>query len=121
MENAGLNSSTGRAELMTALDNLCTAIDHLMTTTEAKLAPSIAPEVEQLNLEFVPSSVPTDDLVPGFDQFEFALSSVPASTGANARAANNSMKTFDEMAHVEEPMFANRLVELQNRLGGFLK
>ena len=122
MENGELDSSCGRAELVTALDNLCAAIGHLITAAEAKLVPSIAPEVEQLNLEFVPSSVPTDDdVVSGFGQFEFALSSVRDTAEVSAKAATNSMKTFDETEHAQEPMFANRLVELQSRLGGFLK
>jgi hypothetical protein len=123
MENRESNCSTGRAELMAALDNLCTAIDRLISAAEVKLSPRIAYELEayQLNLEFVPSCVPADNLDPGFDQFEFALSRLPGSETTDATASNNSVKAFEEVGPPEEPMFANRLVQLQNRLGGFLK
>ncbi len=117
------SNSTGRAELMAALDNLCTAIDHLIKAAEVKLSPSIVyqPEAGQLKLEFVPSCVPVDNLDAGFDQFEFALSSQRHFEETGAATSNNSMKVFEEVGTTEEPMFANRLVQLQNRLGGFLK
>jgi len=123
MEDRENNSSTGRAELMAALENLCTAIAHLIKAAEVKLSPSIAyePEADQLNLQFVPSCVPADNLDPGFDQFEFALASLPHSKETGATVSKNSMKVLEEAGLVEEPMFANRLVQLQNRLGGFLK
>mgnify|MGYP001597164059 CR=1 FL=1 len=123
MEDRESNSSTGRAELMAALDHLCTTIDHLIRAAEVKLSPSIVyqPEAGQLKLEFVPSCVPVDNLDPGFDQFEFALSSQPRSQETGGATSTNSMKVFEEVGTTEEPMFANRLVQLQNRLGGFLK
>jgi hypothetical protein len=123
MEDRESNSSTGRAELMAALENLCITIDHLVRAAEVKLSPSIAyePEAGPLKLEFVPSCVPADNLDPGFDQFEFALSSQPDSEETSATVSNNLKKVYEEAGPAEEPMFANRLVQLQNRLGGFLK
>jgi len=106
---------------MAALENLCTAIDHLIKAVEVKLSPSIAyePEADQLNLKFVPSGVRADNLDGAFDQFE--LSGLPDPEETGSTASINSMKVFEEVGPADEPMFANRLVQLQNRLGGFLK
>jgi len=126
MDNGGPRSSCGRTELVAALDNLCTAMDHLVRAAEFKLGPSARSQSNR------PATIRLDFPMP----FES-----PQDLGADMECFNSLVPTIHEekpdlgvqpvvedpdviapvRASVEGVAFAGRLVVLQRRLGGFLK
>jgi hypothetical protein len=104
-------SPTSRAELLDALDRLCEAMKHLARTTESRDAPSIADTCQPGPLETSQHQSFSEErnleLVGFADSRPFSL------------VAEDVQDTLD--LEDSETMFAGRLVDLQVRLGGFLK
>jgi hypothetical protein len=109
-------SPTSRSELLDALDKLCEAMKHLAQTAESRNAPSIAsvcqPEcLETSQRQYLSSEFeePSIELIDSTDSRRFSL------------VAEDVIVQDTPDLEDSERMFAGRLVDLQVRLGGFLK
>lgn len=124
MDDGVSRNSRGRTELVAALDNLCTAMDHLVRAGEFKLGPSVRsnrPSTARLSFP-MPFESPQDVGVD-MECFNSIVPTVPEEKPGLAvqSVAEDPSLTAPARTSGDGVAFAGQLVELQGRLGGFLK
>lgn len=124
MDNRENVSPNGRLELVTALENLCAAMNQLLRAAETRLTSQRRREssaarqglnfssIDELPIETICRFEPSASLVP-----RLMLDSSSPGTGEALMLANSP----SELSNEADRAFACRLVALQEKLGGFLK
>jgi hypothetical protein len=125
MENRNETSLNGRTELLAALENLCVAMDHLLIAAESKLSSGCERSCGTSTSTRLHLSSPDESAARLPAGFESRASLVPRlridEELTSSDAAEVNALCLPERLVCEEGAFAGRLVQLQSRLGGFLK